>query len=594
MSVRVYCVLAKADEGDHTQGRLAELAWMDKTTMVVTLDEMERRGLAERRLSPEDRRVRVVAITARGARQLAKADAIVQGVYDEVLDAVNAGGARDLPVGARRARRRSAGGAVPHGGADAQERPSAQVERSGQGSSITKPSATVRSCPDRRRQHPTHPAARTRRPVRGHAHDDRRRDRRLRRPAEHPARSRLRDLRPVLGRQRLPGLASAACCCWPGGSATSWAADACCSAASASSSPPRCSAASRSRPAGSSPRASCRAPAVRSPRRSHSAWSSRSSTIRACRPVRSGSTRSSARPAPRSACSSGASSPTSSTGAGSSSSTSRSASRRCWPAAGSWPSRAVPGCARAPTSPARCCWWRASCSRSSPSWTPTRAPSGSSAAALLALFVLRQATARRPLLPLGVLRNRVVAGANVVHALHVAAMFGFQFLVTLYFQRVLGYSPAQAGLAVLPVAMGIGAMSLARVPPDRAALRRPRGAAARAPRDRRRARPAGARAGRRALPRGRGAERRAVRGRRRARAPRGHDDRDVRRDPVDRRPRVGSHQHVPAGRRGARARRSWRRSRRAGRMACATTVSASPTPRSPGSTSPGGSPPCSS
>jgi len=85
LSVRVYCALAKADEGEHTQGKLAELAWMDKTTMVVTLDEMERRGLAERRLSPEDRRVRVVAITPKGRRLLGKADAIVQGVYDEVL-----------------------------------------------------------------------------------------------------------------------------------------------------------------------------------------------------------------------------------------------------------------------------------------------------------------------------------------------------------------------------------------------------------------------------------------------------------------------------------------------------------------------------
>ena len=43
-------------------------------------------------------------------------------------------------------------------------------------------------------------------------------------------------------------------------------------------------------------------------------------------------------------------------------------------------------------------------------------------------------------------------------------MFGFQFLVTLYFQQVLGYSPAQAGLAVLPVAIGIGAMSLVVFP----------------------------------------------------------------------------------------------------------------------------------
>jgi EmrB/QacA subfamily drug resistance transporter len=82
------------------------------------------------------------------------------------------------------------------------------------------------------------------------------------------------------------------------------------------------------------------------------------------------------------------------------------------------------------------------------------------AAALLAGFAARQATAARPLIALDALRSRVVVGANVAHALLVGAMFGFQFLVTLYFQRVLGYSPAQAGLGVLPVALGIGAMSL--------------------------------------------------------------------------------------------------------------------------------------
>jgi MarR family transcriptional regulator, transcriptional regulator for hemolysin len=85
VSVRVYCVLAKAEEGDHTQRELAERAWMDKTTMVVTLDEMERRGLAERRLSPTDRRVRVVAITPAGRRLVGKAHRVVQQVYDEVL-----------------------------------------------------------------------------------------------------------------------------------------------------------------------------------------------------------------------------------------------------------------------------------------------------------------------------------------------------------------------------------------------------------------------------------------------------------------------------------------------------------------------------
>jgi MFS family permease len=80
--------------------------------------------------------------------------------------------------------------------------------------------------------------------------------------------------------------------------------------------------------------------------------------------------------------------------------------------------------------------------------------------AALGLFGLRQTRVARPLVPLQVLRSRVVATANAVHGLQVGAMFSFQFLVTLYFQRVLGYGPTEAGLAVLPVALGIGAMSL--------------------------------------------------------------------------------------------------------------------------------------
>jgi DNA-binding MarR family transcriptional regulator len=89
ISVRVYCVLAKAAEGDYTQSQLAQLAFMDKTTLVVTLDEMERRGLAERRVAPADRRVRVIALTAAGRRLLAKADAVVAATHDDVLAAVD-------------------------------------------------------------------------------------------------------------------------------------------------------------------------------------------------------------------------------------------------------------------------------------------------------------------------------------------------------------------------------------------------------------------------------------------------------------------------------------------------------------------------
>jgi MarR family transcriptional regulator for hemolysin len=86
VSVKVYCVLKKGVEGDFTQAQLAERAWMDKTTMVNVLDEMERSGLAVRTMSPTDRRVRVVAITPKGRSLLGQADTLVQATYDSVLD----------------------------------------------------------------------------------------------------------------------------------------------------------------------------------------------------------------------------------------------------------------------------------------------------------------------------------------------------------------------------------------------------------------------------------------------------------------------------------------------------------------------------
>jgi EmrB/QacA subfamily drug resistance transporter len=86
---------------------------------------------------------------------------------------------------------------------------------------------------------------------------------------------------------------------------------------------------------------------------------------------------------------------------------------------------------------------------------------GTAAAALglLTAFVVRQRLARTPLLPLRVFRSRNVSGANMVQALTVAAAFGFQVLIPQYMQRVLGYGPARAGLAMLPAAVVIGVLS---------------------------------------------------------------------------------------------------------------------------------------
>jgi EmrB/QacA subfamily drug resistance transporter len=84
---------------------------------------------------------------------------------------------------------------------------------------------------------------------------------------------------------------------------------------------------------------------------------------------------------------------------------------------------------------------------------------GAVAVLLLAGFVVRQATAASPLLPLGLFRSRSVSGANLVQVLMVAGMFGMFFVGALYLQLVLHYDPLQIGLAFLPVAVAIGALS---------------------------------------------------------------------------------------------------------------------------------------
>ncbi|MGW0433642.1 DHA2 family efflux MFS transporter permease subunit [Micromonospora sp. NPDC003197] len=85
---------------------------------------------------------------------------------------------------------------------------------------------------------------------------------------------------------------------------------------------------------------------------------------------------------------------------------------------------------------------------------------GALAVILLVAFVLRQATAKNPLVPLRIFRSRNVSGANLVQILMVAATFSFQILVALYLQRVLGYGATETGLAMLPAAVVIGAVSL--------------------------------------------------------------------------------------------------------------------------------------
>jgi EmrB/QacA subfamily drug resistance transporter len=85
---------------------------------------------------------------------------------------------------------------------------------------------------------------------------------------------------------------------------------------------------------------------------------------------------------------------------------------------------------------------------------------GAAAIALLVAFVVREATARTPLVPLRIFRSRLVAGANLIQAVSVAGMFGMFFMGALYLERVLGYDPLEIGLAFLPVTVVMGGLSL--------------------------------------------------------------------------------------------------------------------------------------
>ena len=92
--------------------------------------------------------------------------------------------------------------------------------------------------------------------------------------------------------------------------------------------------------------------------------------------------------------------------------------------------------------------------------TASTAAAAIAAVVLLAGFVVRQATVAVPLVPPRVVRSRRVVGANVVQVLMIAACFSFQVLVTLYLQKVQGYGATGAGVAMLPAALVIGAVSL--------------------------------------------------------------------------------------------------------------------------------------
>ncbi|KAA1415268.1 MFS transporter [Nocardioides humilatus] len=76
---------------------------------------------------------------------------------------------------------------------------------------------------------------------------------------------------------------------------------------------------------------------------------------------------------------------------------------------------------------------------------------------LIALMVFIESRATDPLIPLSFFRNRTRVVTNFVTLFFAAGFFSYFFLLTLFEQQVLGYSPIEGGLSYLPLGLTIGA-----------------------------------------------------------------------------------------------------------------------------------------
>ncbi|MCL2769212.1 MAG: MFS transporter [Solirubrobacterales bacterium] len=86
-------------------------------------------------------------------------------------------------------------------------------------------------------------------------------------------------------------------------------------------------------------------------------------------------------------------------------------------------------------------------------------------AALTALFAMIERRSHEPLVRLGILRSGPLVRANLGAMAVVGGWFGVQFITTLYFQQLRGWSPIETALAFLPagILVSLGAPQAGRI-----------------------------------------------------------------------------------------------------------------------------------
>jgi EmrB/QacA subfamily drug resistance transporter len=85
---------------------------------------------------------------------------------------------------------------------------------------------------------------------------------------------------------------------------------------------------------------------------------------------------------------------------------------------------------------------------------------GGASLVLLGAFFTLESRISNPIMPLRILRLRMLMGSSLVRGLLVTGMFSAFFLGALYLERVLGYDAIDTGLAFMPLTIAIAALSM--------------------------------------------------------------------------------------------------------------------------------------